>query len=111
MSKYLALFIALLLSITTSWAEALLPRVKRDIPQRGVSPFRSGQVRLTTTRLESELLSLLAELGLEVHPNAKHRISLELQTEIEGLPKGNEEAYKLSITSNLISRLYRYGAV
>ena len=103
MSKYLALFIALLLSITTSWAEALLPRVKRDIPQRGVSPFRSGQVRLTTTRLESELLSLLAELGLEVRPNAKHRISLELQTEIEGLPKGNEEAYKLSITSDLIS--------
>ena len=103
MSKYLALFIALLLSITTSWAEALLPRVKRDIPQRGVSPFRSGQVRLTTTRLESELLGLLAELGLEVHPNAKHRISLELQTEIEGLPKGNEEAYKLSITSDLIS--------
>ena len=103
MSKYLALFIALFLSITTSWAEALLPRVKRDIPQRGVSPFRSGQVRLTTTRLESELLSLLAELGLEVHPNAKHRISLELETEIEGLPKGNEEAYKLSITSDLIS--------
>ena len=103
MSKYLALFIALLLSITTSWAEALLPRVKRDIPQRGVSPFRSGQVRLTTTRLESELLGLLAELGLEVHPNAKHRISLELETEIEGLPKGNEEAYKLSITSDLIS--------
>ena len=103
MSKYLALFIALLLSITTSWAEALLPRVKRDIPQRGVSPFRSGQVRLTTTRLESELLGLLAELGLEVHPNAKHRISLELETEIEGLPHGNEEAYKLSITSNLIS--------
>ena len=103
MSKYLALFIALLLSITTSWAEALLPRVKRDIPQRGVSPFRSGQVRLTTTRLESELLGLLAERGLEVHPNAKHRISLELQTEIEGLPKGNEEAYKLSITSDLIS--------
>ena len=60
-------------------------------------------MRLTTTRLESELLGLLAELGLEVHPNAKHRISLELQTEIEGLPKGNEEAYKLSITSNLIS--------
>ena len=103
MSKYLALFIALLLSITTSWAGSLLPKVKRDIPQRGVSPFRSGQVRLTTTRLESELLSLLAELGLEVHPNAKHRISLELQTEIEGLPKGNEEAYKLSITSDLIS--------
>jgi len=103
MSKYLALFIALLLSITTSWAEALLPRVKRDIPQRGVSPFCSGQVRLTTTRLESELLGLLAELGLEVHPNAKHRISLELETEIEGLPKGNEEAYKLSITSDLIS--------
>ena len=103
MSKYLALFIALLLSITTSWAGPLLPKVKRDIPQRGVSPFRSGQVRLTTTRLESELLSLLAELGLEVRPNAKHRISLELQTDIEGLPKGNEEAYKLSITSNLIS--------
>ena len=103
MSKYLALFIALLLSITTSSAEALLPRVKRDIPQRGVSPFRSGQVWLTTTRLESELLSLLEELGLEVHPNAKHRISLELETEIEGLPKGNEEAYKLSITSDLIS--------
>ena len=103
MSKYLALFIALLLSITTSWAGSLLPKVKRDIPQRGVSPFRSGQVRLTTTRLESELLSLLAELGLEVRPNAKHRISLELETEIEGLPKGNEEAYKLSITSDLIS--------
>jgi beta-N-acetylhexosaminidase len=103
MSKYLALFIALLLSITTSWAGSLLPKVKRDIPQRGVSPFRSGQVRLTTTRLESELLGLLAELGLEVHPNTKHRISLELQTEIEGLPKGNEEAYKLSITSDLIS--------
>jgi len=103
MSKYLAFFVALFLSITTSWAEALLPRVKRDIPQRGVSPFRSGQVWLTTTRLESELLSLLAELGLEVHPNTKHRISLELQTEIEGLPKGNEEAYKLSITSDLIS--------
>lgn len=103
MSKYLALFIALLLSITTSWAGSLLPKVKRDIPQRGVSPFRSGRVRLTTTRLESEVLSLLAELGLEVHPNAKHRISLELQTEIEGLPKGNEEAYKLSITSDLIS--------
>lgn len=103
MSKYLALFIALLLSITTSWAGPLLPKVKRDIPQRGVSPFRSGQVRLTTTRLESELLGLLAELGLEVHPNAKHRISLELETEIEGLPHGNEEAYKLSITSNLIS--------
>ena len=103
MSKYLALFIALLLSITTSWAGPLLPKVKRDIPQRGVSPFRSGQVRLTTTRLESELLSLLAELGLEVRPNAKHRISLELETEIEGLPKGNEEAYKLSITSDLIS--------
>ena len=103
MSKYLAFFVALFLSITTSWAEALLPRVKRDIPQRGVSPFRSGQVWLTTTRLESELLSLLAELGLEVHPNAKHRISLELQTEIEGLPKGNEEAYKLNITSDHIS--------
>ncbi|WP_455075584.1 family 20 glycosylhydrolase [Porphyromonas catoniae] len=103
MSKYLALFIALLLSITTSWAGSLLPKVKRDIPQRGVSPFRSGQVRLTTTRLESELLSLLAELGLEVHPNAKHRISVELQTDIEGLPQGNEEAYKLSITSDLIS--------
>ena len=103
MSKYLAFFVALLLSITTSWAGSLLPKVKRDIPQRGVSPFRCGQVRLTTTRLESELLSLLAELGLEVHPNAKHRISVELQTEIEGLPKGNEEAYKLSITSDLIS--------
>ena len=103
MSKYLAFFVALLLSITTSWAGSLLPKVKRDIPQRGVSPFRSGQVRLTTTRLESELLSLLAELGLEVRPNAKHRISLELETEIEGLPKGNEEAYKLSITSDLIS--------
>jgi len=103
MGKYLAFFVALFLSITTSWAEALLPRVKRDIPQRGVSPFCSGQVRLTTTRLESELLGLLAELGLEVHPNAKHRISLELQTEIEGLPEGNEEAYKLSITSDLIS--------
>ncbi len=103
MSKYLALLVALLLSITASWAEVLLPRVKRDIPQRGVSPFRSGQVWLTTTRLESELLSLFAELGLEVRPNAKHRISLELQTEIEGLPKGNEEAYKLSITSDLIS--------
>lgn len=103
MSKYLAFFVALFLSITTSWAEALLPRVKRDIPQRGVSPFRSGRVRLTTTRLESELLSLLAELGLEVHPNAKHRISVELQTDIEGLPQGNEEAYKLSITSDLIS--------
>lgn len=103
MSRYLAFFVALFLSITTSWAEALLPRVKRDIPHRGVSPFRSGQVRLTTTRFESELLSLLAELGLEVHPNAKHRISVELQTDIEGLPQGNEEAYKLSITSDHIS--------
>ena len=105
MSKYLALFIALLLSIRTSWAGPLLPKVKRDIPQRGVSPFRAGQVQLTTARLETELKALLGELGIKASPRANHQISLELQTDIEGLPQGNEEAYKLSITSDLISSM------
>ena len=103
MSKYLALFIALYLSITTSWAGPLLPKVKRDIPQRGVSPFRAGLVQLATARLETELKALLSELGIKASPRANHQISLELQTHIEGLPQGNEEAYKLSITSDLIS--------